>query len=120
MCIGDKKRVERAQLNSIDGIIEETHDQFYRDHKLLLVLFRALAVMPITRSSPGHYNVISLLKFVWELNLKLHIIIVGKVTFSWKSLANCVCSFLLHCNDGNCVYRWTRTDSYTSNNNEIR
>lgn len=27
--------------------------QFYRDHKLLLILFRALAVMPIERSAPG-------------------------------------------------------------------
>lgn len=37
--------------------------QFYRDHKLLLILFRALAVMPIERSAPG------------------------KMTFSWKSTA---------------------------------
>lgn len=50
---GDKKRAERAQLNSADGDTAEFHDQFYRDHKLLLVLFRALAVMPITRSQPG-------------------------------------------------------------------
>lgn len=50
---GDKKRAERAQLNSADGDTGEFHDQFYRDHKLLLVLFRVLAVMPITRSSPG-------------------------------------------------------------------
>lgn len=50
---GDKKRAERLQLNSADGDTGEKHDQFYRDHKLLLVLFRALAVMPITRSSPG-------------------------------------------------------------------
>lgn len=50
---GDKKRTERAQLNSADGDTAEFHDQFYRDHKLLLVLFRALAVMPITRSRPG-------------------------------------------------------------------
>lgn len=56
LCIGDKRRAERAQLNSADGVTGETHDQFYRDHKLLLVLFRALAVMPITRSSPGQWN----------------------------------------------------------------
>lgn len=52
---GDKKRAERTQLSSADGDTGETHDQFYRDHKLLLVLFRALAVMPITRSSPGQW-----------------------------------------------------------------
>lgn len=40
-------------LSSQDGDTCEVHDQFYRDHKLLLVLFRALAVMPITRSRPG-------------------------------------------------------------------
>lgn len=57
----EKDRAERAQLNSSDGNTAERYDQFYRDHKLLLVLFRALAVMPITRSSPG------------------------KVTFSWRS-----------------------------------
>lgn len=50
---GDKKRAERAELNSADSDTGEYHDQFYRDHKLLLVLFRVLAVMPITRSSPG-------------------------------------------------------------------
>ncbi|KAL7029965.1 hypothetical protein ACKWTF_006447 [Chironomus riparius] len=38
--------------------------QFYRDHKLLLLLFQVLAVMPIERSSPG------------------------KVTFSWRSKAS--------------------------------
>lgn len=53
---GDKKRAERSQLNSADGDTGEEHDQFYRDHKLLLVLFRALAVMPITRSSPGNLH----------------------------------------------------------------
>lgn len=46
--------------------------QFYRDHKLLLVLFRALAVMPIERSSPG------------------------KVTFSWKSAAS-IYAFCFYC-----------------------
>lgn len=57
----EKERAARAQLNSADGPTAEKYDQFYRDHKLLLVLFRALAVMPITRSSPG------------------------QVTFSWRS-----------------------------------
>lgn len=41
----------------------EIYLQFYRDHKLLLILFRVLAVMPILRSSPG------------------------RITFSWKSAA---------------------------------
>lgn len=59
----EKERIIRSQLNSADGNIAERHDQFYRDHKLLLILFRALAVMPITRSSPG------------------------KVTFKWNSSA---------------------------------
>lgn len=92
---GDKKRAERAQLVSADGDTGEFHDQFYRDHKLLLVLFRALAVMPITRSSPG--------KSQWLLSMapnRLHSLththttfpillsrIAGRVTFSWKSLA---------------------------------
>lgn len=57
----DYNRSVRAQLNSANGDTAERHDQFYRDHKLLLILFRALAVMPITRSSPG------------------------KITFSWRS-----------------------------------
>lgn len=51
---GDRTRAERYLLNSADGDTAEKHDQFYRDHKLLLVLFRVLAVMPITRSSPGY------------------------------------------------------------------
>lgn len=59
----EKERIIRAQLISSDGNTAEMHDQFYRDHKLLLILFRALAVMPITRSSPG------------------------KVTFKWNSTA---------------------------------
>ncbi|EAA08342.2 AGAP003098-PA [Anopheles gambiae str. PEST] len=59
-----KERAVRAQLNSADGDTCETHDQFYRDHKLLLVLFRGLAVMPITRSVPG------------------------RITFSWRSAAS--------------------------------
>lgn len=45
--------MERAKLSSADHNTRELHDQFYRDHKLLLVLFRVLAVMPITRSLPG-------------------------------------------------------------------
>lgn len=49
----EKQRLARAELNSANGDTAEIHDQFYRDHKLLLVLFRVLAVMPVTRSSPG-------------------------------------------------------------------
>lgn len=60
----ERERIARAQLNSQDGNTTEEHDQFYRDHKLLLVLFRVLAVMPILRSSPG------------------------RVTFSWRSSAS--------------------------------
>ncbi|XP_073954947.1 gustatory and odorant receptor 22-like [Choristoneura fumiferana] len=59
----DYEQEQRDMLSSQDGDTCETHDQFYRDHKLLLVLFRALAVMPITRSRPG------------------------TITFSWKSRA---------------------------------
>lgn len=61
---GDKNRTERAKLNSADGNIAEAHDQFYRDHKLLLILFRVLAVMPITRSSPGENNIIIMIRFL--------------------------------------------------------
>uniref|UniRef100_A0A240SYF9 Uncharacterized protein n=1 Tax=Phlebotomus papatasi TaxID=29031 RepID=A0A240SYF9_PHLPP len=59
----EKDRSLRAQLSSANGDTVEIHDQFYRDHKLLLVLFRVMAVMPITRSQPG------------------------RITFSWTSSA---------------------------------
>ncbi|CRL04902.1 CLUMA_CG017953, isoform A [Clunio marinus] len=59
-----KERHLRETLQSRHGPTAEIHDQFYRDHKLLLVLFRVLAVMPIERSSPG------------------------RITFSWKSRAS--------------------------------
>lgn len=32
--------IERNKINSQDGKIIDEHDQFYRDHKLLLFLFR--------------------------------------------------------------------------------
>lgn len=57
--------------------------QFYRDHKLLLVLFRALAVMPITRSMPG--ILFELLIDIWYI---LQRILSGRITFSWKSKAS--------------------------------
>lgn len=94
---GDKRRAERATLNSADGDTGEFHDQFYRDHKLLLVLFRALAVMPITRSSPGKslfnrfagttnaHNVYSFI--IISISNFTFTGIAGRVTFSWKSLA---------------------------------
>lgn len=31
---------ERSKLNSRDGYVIDEHDQFYRDHKLLLKLFQ--------------------------------------------------------------------------------
>ncbi|KAJ2949104.1 hypothetical protein O0L34_g6044 [Tuta absoluta] len=69
----DYEQDQRDLLNSQDGDTCEVHDQFYRDHKLLLVLFRALAVMPITRSRPG------------------------TITFSWKSSATiyAICFYIV-------------------------
>ncbi|XP_059050069.1 gustatory and odorant receptor 22-like isoform X2 [Achroia grisella] len=69
----DYEQEQRDQLSSQDGDTCEIHDQFYRDHKLLLVLFRALAVMPIIRSGPG------------------------TVTFSWKSsaMAYAICFYVI-------------------------
>ncbi|XP_026327597.1 gustatory and odorant receptor 22-like [Hyposmocoma kahamanoa] len=69
----DYEQEQRDQLDSQDGDVCEIHDQFYRDHKLLLVLFRALAVMPITRSRPG------------------------AITFSWTSSATiyAICFYIL-------------------------
>lgn len=78
---GDKRRAERATLNSADGDTGEFHDQFYRDHKLLLVLFRALAVMPITRSSPGK-SMCRLGLFYCVVILTLH----QNVSFSFQIL----------------------------------
>lgn len=52
----EKERAIRSQLNSANGVTAEIHDQFYRDHKLLITLFQTLAVMPITRSAPGKSN----------------------------------------------------------------
>lgn len=44
---------QRAKLKTSDGETGDIYDQFYRDHKLLLILFRVLAVMPIVRDKPG-------------------------------------------------------------------
>nr|UNE74349.1 gustatory receptor 2 [Holotrichia oblita] len=53
---------KRSQLSSSDGNILDQHDQFYRDHKLLLKLFQVLGVMPIQRGQ------------------------IGRITFSWLSI----------------------------------
>ncbi|CAH1113538.1 unnamed protein product [Psylliodes chrysocephalus] len=52
---------KRAKLDSSDGQTIEDHDQFYKDHKLLLLLFRILGVMPVQRGK------------------------IGKITFGWLS-----------------------------------
>lgn len=36
--------MKRKRLNSQDGVIIDEHDQFYRDHKLLLLLFRVRTI----------------------------------------------------------------------------
>lgn len=54
---------ERSKLDSSDGKVLDDHDQFYRDHKLLLLLFRVLGVMPVQRGQ------------------------IGRITFSWCSSA---------------------------------
>ncbi|RZC41799.1 gustatory receptor 2 [Asbolus verrucosus] len=54
--------LKRAQLDSSDGKTIDEHDQFFRDHKLLLVLFRVLGVMPIQRGE------------------------IGRITFGWTSI----------------------------------
>nr|AVH87320.1 gustatory receptor 5 [Holotrichia parallela] len=53
---------KRSQLSSADGNILDQHDQFYRDHKLLLKLFQVLGVMPIQRGQ------------------------IGRITFGWLSI----------------------------------
>ncbi|XP_072397576.1 gustatory and odorant receptor 22-like [Diabrotica undecimpunctata] len=53
---------KRQELDSSDGQVIDDHDQFYRDHKLILLLFRMLGVMPIERGE------------------------IGRITFSWKSI----------------------------------
>ncbi|XP_063536245.1 gustatory and odorant receptor 22-like [Cydia strobilella] len=70
----DYEQEQRDMLSSQDGETCETHDQFYRDHKLLLVMFRALAVMPITRSSPG------ITTFSWKSRATIYAISFYMVT----------------------------------------
>lgn len=53
---------DRSTLSSADGNVLEQHDQFWRDHKLLLKLFIFLGVMPVTRET-------------------------GRIAFSWKSFS---------------------------------
>uniref|UniRef100_W8CBK6 Gustatory receptor n=2 Tax=Ceratitis capitata TaxID=7213 RepID=W8CBK6_CERCA len=67
-----------GQLNSFlfdatDNDAVERHDQFYRDHKLLLVLFRVLAVMPIQRTSPGRMS------FSWKSSATIYAFIFWTV-----------------------------------------
>lgn len=52
----------RSRLSSADPNVLEEHDQFWRDHKLLLRLFQVLGVMPVSRHT-------------------------GRITFSWTSKA---------------------------------
>ncbi|KAK4886234.1 hypothetical protein RN001_002505 [Aquatica leii] len=53
---------KRSMLKSSDGQVLDDHDQFYRDHKLLLKLFQVLGAMPIQRG------------------------VIGRITFSWFSI----------------------------------
>lgn len=81
----EKERAIRSQLNSANGDTAEIHDQFYRDHKLLIKLFQTLAVMPITRSAPGD-------KFSSSYKLRqimpsTKFPLTGRITFSWNSSA---------------------------------
>ncbi|XP_066151940.1 gustatory and odorant receptor 22-like isoform X1 [Euwallacea fornicatus] len=52
---------KRMKLDENDGRVMDEHDQFYRDHKLLLILFKWMGVMPVERGE------------------------IGKITFSWTS-----------------------------------
>lgn len=52
----------RSRLSSSDLNVLEEHDQFWRDHKLLLKLFQVLGVMPVSRK-------------------------LGRIAFSWTSSA---------------------------------
>lgn len=83
---GDKRWAERAQLSSADANTAEDHDQFYRDHKLLLVLFRVLGVMPVTRSQPGGFIDVPPESRLVATFIRIPFV-AGKITFSWKSLA---------------------------------
>ncbi|XP_031341556.1 gustatory and odorant receptor 22-like isoform X2 [Photinus pyralis] len=53
---------KRSLLKSSDGQTLDDHDQFYRDHKLLLKLFQVLGAMPIQRGE------------------------IGRITFGWFSV----------------------------------
>ncbi|KAF5308870.1 hypothetical protein FQR65_LT00570 [Abscondita terminalis] len=53
---------KRSMLKSSDGRTLDDHDQFYRDHKLLLKLFQVLGAMPIQRGE------------------------IGRITFGWFSI----------------------------------
>lgn len=134
---GDKKRTERAELNSANGDTAESHDQFYRDHKLLLVLFRALAVMPITRSAPGLYGRCSLHAFqmyLWECmhfslsrdsaciecDFHFYFHVNRKSDISLEIIGHHLCHIILYCNDRCRVLCGSRTHSHSRRNKEIR
>lgn len=127
--IGDKKRAERAQLNSADGDTAEFHDQFYRDHKLLLVLFRALAVMPITRSAPGKPLSLGQRRCLLSTGRQpLHKSSLPFFTFTHhrksviplEIIGHDLCHLLLHRNDHRRILCGKRTDSHTRRNEKIR
>ncbi|XP_054081537.1 gustatory and odorant receptor 22-like [Zeugodacus cucurbitae] len=75
--------VKDYSLHSTENENIERYDQFYRDHKLLLVLFRVLAVMPIQRSSPGCMtfswkSTATLYSFIFWIFMTVIVLIVGK------------------------------------------
>lgn len=61
---------KRSKLDAEDGLVCDEHDQFYRDHKLLLHLFRVLAVMPVERKK-------------------------GRIVFSWLS-PTCIYAYVFY------------------------
>ncbi|XP_054726708.1 gustatory and odorant receptor 22-like isoform X1 [Anastrepha obliqua] len=76
-------RAKHFSFDSIDYEDVERHDQFYRDHKLLLILFRVLAVMPILRSSPGCMTFswkspATIYAFIFWIFMTIVVLIVGK------------------------------------------
>lgn len=120
---GDKKRAERATLNSADGDTGEYHDQFYRDHKLLLVLFRVLAVMPITRSSPGKSIRMPMLNghslHSPSFSFRFLLSRLRKSHIQMEIVGHNLCNFFLHRNDGRRILRRQRTHSHSRRNEEI-
>ncbi|KAF7278942.1 hypothetical protein GWI33_007806 [Rhynchophorus ferrugineus] len=48
-----KEIAKRFTLDPNNGAVIDKHDQFYRDHKLLLILFKVMGVMPVERGEAG-------------------------------------------------------------------